>query len=140
MFADYTEFIFCPLTLKFNARNINNYKIIKVYFWRSASSKWLIFRRLRLEGSLISERNEDIRLTLTIQEIVKLFKSRHWNEKLNSTNRKQKKKIKDDRNRIIITKTEFKKKAFFRNAWIRKSRNEIQKIEIVQEIVSKRQF
>ena len=74
------------------------------------------------------------------KKIVKSFKSRHWNEKLNSINRKQKKKIKDDRNRITATKTEFKKKTFFKSARIRKSRSEIQKIEIAREVVSKRRF
>ena len=44
------------------------------------------------------------------KKIIKLFKSRHWNEKLNSINRKQKKKIKNDRNRITATEIEFKKK------------------------------
>ena len=47
-----------------------------------------------------------------LRKIVKSFRSRHWNKKLNSTNRKQKKKIKDDRNRITTTETEFKKKRF----------------------------
>ena len=75
-----------------------------------------------------------------LKKIVESFKSRHWNEKLNSTNRKQKKKIKDDRNRITATKTEFKKKTFFKSARIRKSRSEIQKIEIAREVVSKRRF
>ena len=78
------------------------------------------------------------------KKIVKSFKSRHWNEILNSTNRKQKKKIKDDQNRIIITETEFKKRVFFTSARIRKSKSkqqsEIQKIEIACEIVSKQQF
>ena len=46
------------------------------------------------------------------KKIVELFKSSHWNEKLNSINRKQKKKIKDDRNRITATETKFKKKRF----------------------------
>ena len=72
------------------------------------------------------------------RKIVKSFKNRHWNEKLNSINRKQKKKIKDDRNRITATETEFKKKAFFRSARIRKSRSEIQKIKIARKVVSKR--
>ena len=75
-----------------------------------------------------------------LRKNVESFKSRHWNEKLDSTNRKQKKKIKDDRNRIITTKTEFKKKTFFRSARIRKLRNKIQKIEIAREVVSKRRF
>ena len=74
------------------------------------------------------------------KKIVKSFRSRHWNEKLNSINRKQKKKIKDDRNRITTTETEFKRRAFFRSARIRKSQNEIQKIEIAQKIISKRRF
>ena len=74
------------------------------------------------------------------RKIVKSFKSRHWNEKLNSTNRKQKKKIKDDRNRITATETEFKRRAFFRSARIRKSQNEIQKIEIARKVVLKRRF
>ena len=43
------------------------------------------------------------------RKIVKSFKSRHWNKKSNSTNKTQKKKIKNDRNKIIATKTEFKK-------------------------------
>ena len=73
-----------------------------------------------------------------LRKIVKSFKSRHWNEKLNSTNRKQKKKIKDDRNRITATETEFKKRTFFKNARIRKLRNEIQKIKIARKVVSKR--
>ena len=46
------------------------------------------------------------------RKIVKSFKNRHWNKKLNSINRKQKKKIKDDRNRITTTETEFKKRLF----------------------------
>ena len=71
------------------------------------------------------------------RKIVKSFRNCHWNEKLNSINKKQKKKIKDDRNRITTTKTEFKKRTFFRNARIRKSQNEIQKIEIAWKIVSK---
>ena len=75
-----------------------------------------------------------------LKKIVKSFKSRHWNEKLNSTNRKQKKKIKDDRNRITTTETEFKRKTFFRNARIRKSRSEIQKIEIARKIILKWRF
>ena len=75
-----------------------------------------------------------------LSKIIKSFKSRHWNKKLNSTNRKQKKKIKDDRNRITATETEFKKKTFFKNARIRKSRSEIQKIEIARKVVSKRRF
>ena len=74
------------------------------------------------------------------RKIVKSFKNRHWNEKLNLINRKQKKKIKDDRNRITATETEFKKRTFFRSARIRKSRSEIQKIEIAREVVSKRRF
>ena len=73
-----------------------------------------------------------------LKKIVKLFKSCHWNKKLNSINKKQKKKIKDDRNRIITIKIKFKKRTFFRSARIRKSRNEIQKIEIAREVVSKR--
>ena len=71
------------------------------------------------------------------RKIVESFRSRHWNEKLNSTNRKQKKKIKDDRNRITTTKIEFKKRTSFRSARIRKSRNEIQKFEIAWKVVSK---
>ena len=55
------------------------------------------------------------------KKIVKSFRNRYWNEKLNSANRKQKKKIKDDRNRITTTETEFKRRAFFRSARIRKS-------------------
>ena len=74
------------------------------------------------------------------RKIVESFKSRHWNEKLNSTNRKQKKEIKDDRNRITATETEFKRRTFFRSARIRKSQSEIQKIEIAWEVVSKRRF
>ena len=74
------------------------------------------------------------------RKIVRSFKSRYWNEKLNSTNRKQKKKIKNDRNRIITTETKFKKKTFFKSARIRKSRSEIQKIEIARKVVSKRRF
>ena len=46
------------------------------------------------------------------RKIVKSSKSYHWNEKLNLTNRKQKKKIKDDRNRITAIEIEFKKKYF----------------------------
>ena len=71
------------------------------------------------------------------RKIVKSFKSCYWNEKLNSTNKKQKKKIKDDRNRITITETEFKKRTCFKNMQIRKSKSkqqsEIQKIKIVRE-------
>ena len=74
------------------------------------------------------------------REIIESFKSRHWNEKLNSVNRKQKKKIKDDRNRITVTESEFKKRTFFRSARIRKPRSEIQKIEIAREVVSKQRF
>ena len=74
------------------------------------------------------------------REIVESFRSRHWNEKLNSTNRKQEKKIKDDRNRITATETEFKKRTSFRSARIRKSRNEIQKIEIARKVVSKQWY
>ena len=74
------------------------------------------------------------------RKIVESFKNRHWNEKLNSINRKQKRKIKDDRNRITTTESEFKKKASFRSARIRKPRNEIQKIEIARKVVSKRRF
>ena len=44
-----------------------------------------------------------------LKKIVKSFKNRHWNEKLNWINRKQKKKIKDDRNKITATETKFKK-------------------------------
>ena len=74
------------------------------------------------------------------RKIIKSFRSCHWNEKLNSTNKKQKKKIKDDRNRITATETEFKKRTFFRSARIRKPRSEIQKIEIARKVVSKRRF
>ena len=137
MFVDYTEFTFCSLTLKFNARNINNYKIIKTCLWKSASSKWLMFRRLKLEDSLTSKKRRYSFDSDNSKKIIKSFKSCHWNEKLNSINRKQKKKIKDDRNRITTTKTKFKKKAFFRSARIRKSRNKIQKIEIAWKVVSK---
>ena len=72
------------------------------------------------------------------KKIVESFRSRHWNEKLNSITRKQKKEIKDDRNRITATETEFKRRTFFRSARIRKSRSGIQKIEIVRKVVSKR--
>ena len=53
------------------------------------------------------------------KKIVEFFKSRHWNEKLNSINKKQKKKIKDDRNRITTIEIEFKKRVFFKNAQIK---------------------
>ena len=56
------------------------------------------------------------------------------------TDRKQEKKIKNDRNRITATETEFKKRTFFKSARIRKSRSEIQKIEIARKIVSKQRF
>ena len=75
-----------------------------------------------------------------LRKIIESFRSRHWNEKLNSANKKQKKKIKDDRNRITTTETEFKRRTFFRSARIRKSRSEIQKIEIAREVVSKQRF
>ena len=78
------------------------------------------------------------------KKITKSFRSRHWNEKLNSTNNKQKKKIKDDRNRITTTETEFKKRTFFKSARIEKSESEqqskIQKIKIAREVISKQQF
>ena len=126
MFIDYTELTFCLLTLESNARNINSYKIIKACFWRSASSEWLIFRRLKLENSLISKKRKQSFDFDNSRKIVKSFKSRHWNEKLNSTNRKQKKKIKNDRNRIIRTETEFKKK---RSSKVRESENHETKFE-----------
>ena len=47
-----------------------------------------------------------------LKKIIKLFKSRSWNEKLNSINRKQKKKIRDDCNRITTTEIKLKKKRF----------------------------
>ena len=75
-----------------------------------------------------------------LRKIVEFFKSHHWNKKLNSIHKKQEKKIKDDRNKIIITKIEFKRRTFFRNVRIRKSWSEIQKIEIVREIVLKQRF
>ena len=71
------------------------------------------------------------------KKIVKSFKSRYRNKKLTLTNRKQKKKIKDDRNRITTTETEFKRRTSFKNARIRKLRSEIQKIEIAREIFLK---
>ena len=78
------------------------------------------------------------------KKIIKLFESRHWNEKLNSIHRKQKKKIKDDRNRITTTETKFKRKTFFKSARIRKpeskQQNKIQKIEIAREVVLKQRF
>ena len=74
------------------------------------------------------------------KKIIKSFRSRYWNEKLNSINKKQKKKSKVDRNRITTTETEFKRKAFFKSARIKKSRSEIQKIEIIRKVVSKQRF
>ena len=75
------------------------------------------------------------------RKIVESFKSRHWNEKLNSANRKQKKKIKDDRNRITTTEIIFQRKTFFRSARTRKlkskQQSEFQKIEIARKVVSK---
>ena len=138
MFIDYTGFTFCSLILKFNARNINSYKIIKTCFWKSVSSKWLTFRRLRFKNSLtLKKKRRHSFDSDNSRKIIKSFKSRHWNEKLNSTNRKQKKQIKDDRNRRTATEIEFKRKTFFKSTRIRKSRNEIQKIEIAREVVSK---
>ena len=54
------------------------------------------------------------------RKIIESFKNRHWNEKLNSANRKQKKKIKDDRNKITTTETKFKKR---RSSKARESEN-----------------
>ena len=143
MFADYIKFKLCSLILKSKTKLINSFKIIKTYFWKNASSEWLIFQRLTLEDSYSRKKREHSFDSDTSRKLVKSFKNRYGNEKLNSENRKQKKKIKNDRNRIIA-KIEFKKRTFFKNAQIKnlnsKYQNKVQKIEIASIVVSKQGF
>ena len=54
------------------------------------------------------------------RKIARLFRNDYRNKSLNSKNGKRERKIRNDRNSITETKNIFQKKAFFRNARIRK--------------------